>query len=330
MGWLPASLLVVQIVLAPAGAPTPEPAPESLIRVPAAAIQALQVATRYDLHTSGVGFIGRFGPLYPIYVRGLAYLEARQPAEAAGEFQRILDHRSVVLVDPMDAMARLQLARALALSGDTVRARGVYADLLTLWKHADPGIRVIEEARAEGRADLARAVGVTLQRSSRPGLLVVVSDFLDPGPVTRALTQARAAGHEVILIQVLAEEELAPRIDGDFSLEDAETGALIEVAVDASALEACSQRIRQRVMSAPFPVELDVVLPRRGGPLGAPFPPSPVAVRSSAFASLSASVRSRAGLPITPSSSSPCGPRRDRRRSASARTRRTCVRSCPR
>jgi tetratricopeptide (TPR) repeat protein len=116
---------------------------------PAAAIQALQIASRYDLALGGVGFIGRFGGLYPIYVRGLAYLEARRPAEAAAEFQRILDHRSIVLVDPMDAMARLQLARALALSGDTVRAKGVYTDLLTLWKNADPDIRVLKEAQAE-------------------------------------------------------------------------------------------------------------------------------------------------------------------------------------
>jgi hypothetical protein len=83
---------------------------------PAAAIQALQTASRYDLALGAIGFIGRFGGLYPIYVRGLAYLAARQPAEAAGEFQRILDHRSIVLVDPMDALTRLQLARALALS----------------------------------------------------------------------------------------------------------------------------------------------------------------------------------------------------------------------
>ena len=67
-----------------------------------------------------------FGELYPIYVRGLAYLAAQQPAEAAAEFQRILDHRSIVLVDPMDAMARLQLARALALAGDTVKAKSAY------------------------------------------------------------------------------------------------------------------------------------------------------------------------------------------------------------
>jgi tetratricopeptide (TPR) repeat protein len=116
---------------------------------PAAAIQALQVASRYDLHTNGVGFIGRFGALYPIYVRGMAYLAARRPSEAAAEFQRILDHPGIVLMDPMGAMARLQLARALALSGDTVRAKSAYNDLLTLWKNADPDIPVLEEARAE-------------------------------------------------------------------------------------------------------------------------------------------------------------------------------------
>ena len=61
----------------------------------------------------------------------------------------ILDPRSIVLADPMDAMARLQLARALALSGDTVKAKGVYNDLLTLWRNADPDIRVLQEAQAE-------------------------------------------------------------------------------------------------------------------------------------------------------------------------------------
>ena len=115
----------------------------------AAAIQALQTASRYDLALGGVGFIGRFGGLYPIYVRGLAYLAARQPAEAAAEFQRILDHRSIVLVDPMDAMARLQLARALVLSGETAKAKSAYNDLFALWKDADPKIPMVNEARAE-------------------------------------------------------------------------------------------------------------------------------------------------------------------------------------
>ena len=114
-----------------------------------AAIQALQIASRYDLALGGVGFIGRFGGLYPIYVRGVAYLAARQPTEAAAEFQRILDHRSIVLVDPMDALARLQLARALALSGEIMKAKSAYKDLLTLWGHADPTIPAVEQARAE-------------------------------------------------------------------------------------------------------------------------------------------------------------------------------------
>jgi serine/threonine protein kinase/tetratricopeptide (TPR) repeat protein len=115
----------------------------------AAAIQALQTATRYDLALGGVGFIGRFGGLYPIYVRGQAYLAAQQPAAAAVEFQRILDHRSIVLVDPMDALARLQLGRSLAASGDAAKAKTVYSDLFALWKNADRDIPVLKDARAE-------------------------------------------------------------------------------------------------------------------------------------------------------------------------------------
>src|SRR5262249_5523057 len=104
----------------------------------AEALRTLQLASRYDLALGGCGFIGRFGGLYPIYVRGHAYLAAHQPDAAAAEFQRIVDHRSIVLVDPMDAMARLQLARALALSGDIVKAKRAYNDLFSLWRNADP------------------------------------------------------------------------------------------------------------------------------------------------------------------------------------------------
>jgi tetratricopeptide (TPR) repeat protein len=114
-----------------------------------AAIQFLQAASRYDLALGGIGFIGRFGGLYPIYIRGLAYVAAGRPAEAVGEFQRIVEHRSIVLVDPLDAMARLQLARALALSGDVAKAKSAYDDLFALWKNADPEIPVIKAARAE-------------------------------------------------------------------------------------------------------------------------------------------------------------------------------------
>jgi tetratricopeptide (TPR) repeat protein len=115
----------------------------------AAAIQPLLVASRFDLAPGALGFNAYFGGLYPIYVRGQAYLVANQPAQAAAEFQRIVDHPGVVLMDPMGAFARLQLARALVLSGDAVKAKGVYDDLLTLWKDADAGIPIVEQARKE-------------------------------------------------------------------------------------------------------------------------------------------------------------------------------------
>ena len=73
----------------------------------------------------------------------------RQPAQAEGEFQRIVDHPHITLVDPMGALARLQLARALVLSGDTVKAKSAYSDLFALWKNADADIRVLKDARAE-------------------------------------------------------------------------------------------------------------------------------------------------------------------------------------
>jgi uncharacterized protein (DUF58 family) len=104
-------------------------------------------------------------------------------------------------------------------------------------------LRELSVAEARGKTDIARALEVSVQRARRPGLLVVLSDFLDQGPVTRALTQARAAGHQVTLVQVLAKDEVEPQIEGDFSLEDAETGAALDVALDASAVEAYLARM---------------------------------------------------------------------------------------
>ena len=93
--------------------------------------------------------IGFFGALYPIYVRGEAYLAAHQGAEAAAEFQKILDHRGIVVSDPIGALARLQLGRAFALSGDKTKAKTAYQDFLTLWKDADPDIPILKQAKAE-------------------------------------------------------------------------------------------------------------------------------------------------------------------------------------
>jgi uncharacterized protein YfaS (alpha-2-macroglobulin family) len=89
------------------------------------------------------------GNLYSAYVRGLAYLAAHHGAEAAAEFQKILDHRGLVLCDPVGALARLQLGRAYALSGDDTKARSACQDFLSLWKDADPDIPILKQAKAE-------------------------------------------------------------------------------------------------------------------------------------------------------------------------------------
>jgi uncharacterized protein (DUF58 family) len=96
---------------------------------------------------------------------------------------------------------------------------------------------------ADGRADLAVALDALVARSERPGLLLVVSDFLDPGPVPSALNRARAAGHDLILVQVLDPSDLEPDLDGDLSLEDSETGERLELSVDPAALTAYAERL---------------------------------------------------------------------------------------
>jgi hypothetical protein len=89
------------------------------------------------------------GNLYPVYVRGEAYLATRQGREAAVEFQKILDHRGIVISDPIGALARLQLGRAYVLAGDKDKARIAYKDFLTLWKDADPDIPILKQAKTE-------------------------------------------------------------------------------------------------------------------------------------------------------------------------------------
>jgi hypothetical protein len=115
---------------------------------PAKAIELLQAAVPCDLGTPRRRH-GSFGTLYPAYVRGEAYLAAHQGAEAAAEFQKILDHRGIVVSDPIGALAHLQLGRALALSGDKTKAKTAYQDFLTLWKDADRDIPILRQAKAE-------------------------------------------------------------------------------------------------------------------------------------------------------------------------------------
>jgi len=92
-----------------------------------------------------------FGPfsLHLVYVRGEAYLKARNGKQAAAEFQNIIDHRAVVTNDVLGALAHLQLGRAYALYGDTAKSKAAYQDFLTLWKDADPEIPILKQAQTE-------------------------------------------------------------------------------------------------------------------------------------------------------------------------------------
>jgi Tfp pilus assembly protein PilF len=87
--------------------------------------------------------------MIPIYLRGLAYLRAKQGTEAAAEFQKMLDHPGIAPEMPEHTLANLGLARAASLSGDMAKARKAYQDFFALWKDADPDISVLKEARAE-------------------------------------------------------------------------------------------------------------------------------------------------------------------------------------
>src|ERR1700730_1849291 len=89
------------------------------------------------------------GTLYPAYLRGQAQLMAHNGAAAASEFQKLIDHRGVVLNFPMGALARLGLARAYAISKDGAKSRTAYQDFFALWRDADPDIPVLKEAKAE-------------------------------------------------------------------------------------------------------------------------------------------------------------------------------------
>ena len=124
---------------------------------PALSLNALQNTSTIELGL--VPFVNNISCLYPIYVRGEAYLSAGQGSPAAAEFQKILDHSGIVWNCWTGALAHLGVARANALQSRTsqgadadaarVRALAAYKDFLTLWKDADPDIPILKQARAE-------------------------------------------------------------------------------------------------------------------------------------------------------------------------------------
>ncbi|TAN03789.1 MAG: serine/threonine protein kinase [Rhodanobacteraceae bacterium] len=115
---------------------------------PSEALEILSAAAPYELgRTTFSDYV--WNGLLPVFVRGEAWLVARNGSKAAGEFQKILDHRGIVGNSPIGALAHLQLGRAYALQGNTAKARAAYRDFLALWKGADPDIPVLKQAKAE-------------------------------------------------------------------------------------------------------------------------------------------------------------------------------------
>ena len=112
------------------------------------AVEILRAATASELGVTTASTFGWTG-MRPVFVRGEAYLAARQGGEAASEFQKILDHRGIVVNEPIGALAHLGLARAYVLQGDTAKAKVAYQDFLTLWRDADPDIPILIAAKAE-------------------------------------------------------------------------------------------------------------------------------------------------------------------------------------
>jgi tetratricopeptide (TPR) repeat protein len=116
----------------------------------AESVELLEIARRYELAPNGLAFNGYYlGGLHSAYVRGEALVAAHRHAEAAAEFQKILDHRGLVALDPIGALAHWRLGRVFALSGDKTKAKAAYEAFFELWKDADPDIPILKSAKAE-------------------------------------------------------------------------------------------------------------------------------------------------------------------------------------
>ena len=116
-------------------------------QAPDQAVVALEPAVPYELGNTPP--FNSSSPMYPAYVRGLAYLAQKNGPAAVNEFQKFLDHPGVVQNFILGSLARLQLGRAYVVAGDNAKARAAYQEFINLWKDADPDVPILKEAKAE-------------------------------------------------------------------------------------------------------------------------------------------------------------------------------------
>jgi eukaryotic-like serine/threonine-protein kinase len=147
---------------------------------PTGAVAVLEKALPYDLACPQQAF----DSLYPAYMRGLAYLRMKQGKEAAREFQKLLDNSGIVGRDPIGALVRLQIARAQKIMNNDLAAEQSYREFLVLWKHADPDIPILKQAKAE----YARL------STSRPASKIAIDHLFRDDLLTRSEFEIRLNG----------------------------------------------------------------------------------------------------------------------------------------
>lgn len=175
---------------------------------------------------------------------------------------------SLALGDPPKIDAAKRIAAGIgyvALSG---------SDRVSVWPFAETARLAMPPARGRkqiarmlaaldaiepaGDTDLSRAVDAFLARRARPGLVVIVSDFLDPSGYARPLDRLIAERHEPVLFHVVDREELDPTPGGDLILVDSESRREVEVSLDERAIRAYRARV------AAFLAELEGYAKKRG------------------------------------------------------------------
>jgi hypothetical protein len=115
---------------------------------PVKAVESLEIASPYELGTPRSACTGYFGSLYPILIRGEAYLAARKGVEAAREFQKVIDHRGIMIGDPVSSLAHYGLARSYVLSGEAAKAHEQFKLALDTWKDANSDLQILREVKA--------------------------------------------------------------------------------------------------------------------------------------------------------------------------------------
>jgi len=145
---------IAQLLKSPGSTPSPVPVVRAQLALnrgePVKALEVLVPGSEYELGWTGAASAGFAGSLYPIYMRGQAFLADNQAAKAAAEFQSVIANIGVLSNEPtVVALARINIARAYKKAGNVAQAREAYETFLNLWKTADREVPLYKQAVAE-------------------------------------------------------------------------------------------------------------------------------------------------------------------------------------